>query len=105
MEGPDAKTADRLVAARAGKSHWLVTISGRWEARSGIEATVEPIDAEVERAQAIMAEASRIVLGGFEIGTDADVVKYPDRYMDEAGKDFWNTVTRLAGPLKGRQEC
>ena len=70
-----------------------------------IEAPVATIDAEVERARAIMGEASRIVLGGFEIGTDADVVKYPDRYMDEAGEDFWNTVTRLAGPLPGRQEC
>jgi DNA polymerase-1 len=70
-----------------------------------IEAPLATIDAEVERARAIMAEASRIVLGGFEIGTDTDVVKYPDRYMDEAGEDFWNTVTRLAGPLKGRQEC
>jgi hypothetical protein len=45
------------------------------------------------------------VLGGFEIGTDAHVVTYPDRYMDEAGEAFWNTVTRLAGPLEGRQEC
>ena len=70
-----------------------------------IEAPVATIDAEVELARAIMGEASRIVLGGFEIGTDADVVKYPDRYMDEAGEDFWNTVTRLAGPLPGRQEC
>lgn len=70
-----------------------------------IEAPLAAIDAEVERARAIMAEASRIVLGGFEIGTDADVVKYPHRYVDEAGKDFWNTVTRLAGPLEGRQEC
>jgi hypothetical protein len=70
-----------------------------------IEAPVETIDEEVGRAQAIMAETSRIVLGGFEIGTDADVVKYPDRYMDDAGKDFWNAVTRLAGPLEGRQEC
>jgi DNA polymerase-1 len=70
-----------------------------------IEASVAAIDAEVERAQAIMAEASRIVLNGFEVDTDAEVVKYPHRYLDEAGKDFWNTVMRLAGPLEGRQEC
>jgi len=70
-----------------------------------IEASVAAIDAEVERAQAIMAEASRIVLNGFEVDTDAEVVKYPHRYVDEAGKDFWNTVMRLAGPLEGRQEC
>ncbi len=66
-----------------------------------IEATADAIDAEVERARAIMAEASRVVLGGFEIGTDVEIVRYPDRYMDDAGKDFWDTVTRLAGPLDG----
>ncbi len=32
----------RLVAGRAGKSHWLATVSGRWEARSAIEVTGEP---------------------------------------------------------------
>jgi DNA polymerase-1 len=63
-----------------------------------IEAPAATIDAEVERARAIMGEASRIVLGGFEIGTDAAIVRYPDRYVDEAGEAFWNTVTRLAGP-------
>jgi hypothetical protein len=45
------------------------------------------------------------VLGGFELGTEVDVVKYPDRYMHERGEDFWNTVARLAGPPEGRQEC
>jgi len=70
-----------------------------------IEAPADSIDEVVGRARAIMGEASQIVLAGFEIGTDADVVKYPDRYMDEAGEEFWNTVTRLAGPLPGRQEC
>jgi GNAT superfamily N-acetyltransferase len=34
----------RLVAARAGKSHWLATVLGRWEARSATEATMEPPD-------------------------------------------------------------
>ena len=42
MEGPAAKAADRPVADRAGKSHWLVTVSEGWEARSGTEATEEP---------------------------------------------------------------
>jgi len=70
-----------------------------------IEAPAGSIDEVVGRTRAIMGEASRIVLGGFEIGTDADVLKYPDRYMDEAGEEFWNTVTRLAGPLPGQQEC
>jgi DNA polymerase-1 len=64
-----------------------------------IEAPVATIDAEVERARRIMGEASRIVLGGFEIGTDATIVRHPDRYIDDGGEAFWNTVVRLAGPL------
>ena len=66
-----------------------------------IEAPEDTVVAEVERARAIMAEASRIVLGGFEIGTEIEIVRYPDRYIDEAGENFWDTVTRLAGPLDG----
>jgi DNA polymerase I len=68
-----------------------------------IEGPADSIDEVVERARGIMAEASKIVLGGFEIGTDVEIVRYPDRYIDEAGADFWNTVTRLAGPLEGQQ--
>ena len=64
-----------------------------------IEGPTDTIDDVVAQARGIMAEASKIVLGGFEIGTDAEIVKYPDRYIDEAGEDFWNTVTRLAGPV------
>ena len=64
-----------------------------------IEGPADTIDEVVAQARGIMAEASKIVLGGFEIGTDAETVKYPDRYIDEAGEDFWNTVTRLAGPV------
>jgi len=64
-----------------------------------IEGPADTIDEVVAQARGIMAEASKIVLGGFEIGTEAEIVKYPDRYIDEAGEDFWNTVTRLAGPI------
>ena len=42
-----------------------------------------------------MAEASRAVLDGFELGTDAKVVRYPERYMDKRGEEMWQTVCRL----------
>jgi hypothetical protein len=42
MEGPAAQTADRLVAAQAWKSPWMVPVFGRREARSATEATMEP---------------------------------------------------------------
>jgi DNA polymerase-1 len=62
-----------------------------------IEAGVDEVDEVVARARAIMAEASRVVLDGFEIGTDAKIVRWPDRYVDEAGGEFWDTVWRHAG--------
>jgi hypothetical protein len=53
------------------------------------------LEAEVARMQQAMAEASRIVLNGFELGTDAHIVRYPDRYMDERGAAMWNRVMGL----------
>ena len=45
--------------------------------------------------QDAMREASRIVLDGFELGTDAKIVRYPDRYMDERGATMWERVMEL----------
>lgn len=63
-----------------------------------VEGPTDKIEEVVAQTRAAMAEASRIVLAGFEIGTDAKIVRWPDRYVDEAGEDFWETVMRLAGP-------
>jgi hypothetical protein len=42
-----------------------------------------------------MAEASRVVLDGFECRTDVTVVRYPDRYSDPRGVVMWRKVTNL----------
>jgi DNA polymerase-1 len=43
-----------------------------------------------------MAEASKLVLNGFELETDVTVVRYPDRYMDEdRGAVMWGQVMGL----------
>ena len=42
VEGPAAKAADRLVAARAWKSPWLVTVLEACGGRLAIKATLEP---------------------------------------------------------------
>lgn len=64
-----------------------------------IEGPSSEIDAVVADTQAAMAEASRLVLAGFEVGVDAKAIRSPARYVDDAGAEFWDTVTRLAGPL------
>ena len=58
-------------------------------------APLERLDADVVRMQDAMREASRIVLNGFELGTDAEVVRYPDRYADPRGTVMWNRVMNL----------
>ena len=55
-----------------------------------VEAPVDEIDDVVERTRALMTGASAMVLGGFEIRTDAQVVRYPDRYdPGKRGQQMW----------------
>jgi DNA polymerase-1 len=58
-------------------------------------APFDRLDADIATMRAAMAEASRIVLGGFELRTDVSVVRHPNRFMDERGLTMWNTVTEL----------
>jgi DNA polymerase I len=60
-----------------------------------IEARADDIDEAVAVTQACMAEASRVVLGGYEIRTDAEIIRYPDRYMDSRGQRVWELVTEV----------
>jgi len=62
-----------------------------------IRAPIVRIDADVATMQAAMAEASRFVLDGFELGSDAKIVRYPDRYMDErpGSQEMWDRIWAL----------
>jgi DNA polymerase-1 len=62
-----------------------------------IEAPLDQLEAIVAQAQDLMRQASKVVLGGFELSSDAKIVQYPDRYMDERGTGMWNTVMALIG--------
>jgi len=58
-------------------------------------APLDQLDADVRRMQDIMREASRVVLSGFALGTDATMKRHPDRYMDERGTVMWERVMAL----------
>ncbi len=65
------------------------------------------IDAIVTDMQEAMAEASRIVLGGFELRSEAKIVRWPERYMDPRGQEFWTRVQALlaeGGPDDPRRD-
>ena len=60
-----------------------------------IESPLDEIDDAVAETQALMAKATSIVLNGFMLRSDAKVVRYPDRYMDERGQAMWDTMMGL----------
>jgi DNA polymerase I-like protein with 3'-5' exonuclease and polymerase domains len=57
-----------------------------------IEAPLDGIEDAVIETRATMTEASKIVLSGFPLNTDAKIIRYPDRYMDSRGEAMWNTI-------------
>jgi len=68
-----------------------------------IEAPLNRIGQQVELMRELMAEASRRVLGGFEIRTEAKIII--NRFADPRGKSTWELVTELlAGcPIPSKQ--
>ena len=65
-----------------------------------VEAPLEELDDCVVIAQELMAEASEIILDGFKLRSDAEVIRFPDRYMDERGEVMWNTIWKVLGKIK-----
>jgi DNA polymerase I-like protein with 3'-5' exonuclease and polymerase domains len=64
-----------------------------------IEANETDINTAVANTQALMAEASGIVLKGFTLRTEAEFVRWPDRYMDRRGTKMWDTVMTILDEL------
>jgi hypothetical protein len=63
-----------------------------------IEGPADEIDDLVRETQRLMAQASRTVLGGFELRTGVEKIVYPSRYRDEKrGGPMWDRVMRLIG--------
>jgi DNA polymerase-1 len=66
-----------------------------------IAAPLDRLDEDVGRMREIMSRAGRAVTGGLDIRTDAHVVRWPDRYMDERGEAMWNKVVGLLNKTPG----
>jgi hypothetical protein len=65
-------------------------------------APLDRLDADITAMQAAMAEASRAVLVGFELATEAKAFRYPDCYMDARGLMMWE---RVSGLVRRSQEA
>jgi DNA polymerase I-like protein with 3'-5' exonuclease and polymerase domains len=64
-----------------------------------IMAPLHRLDDDVARMQEIMTEAGRLVTGGLDIRTEAEIVRWPERYMDERGRTMWDSVVKFLNGL------
>ena len=49
------------------------------------------------------ARASKGILGGFELRTDAEVVRWPEQYRDLRGAPFFDRLVRMLPPKVERE--
>ena len=68
-------------------------------------APLDRLDHDIAAMQAAMQEASRVVLDGFELRSDVEIVRYPDRYMDPRGEVMWERVMGLIGRQEVDEEA
>jgi len=68
-----------------------------------IEATEETITEQTEIAQRCMEDASQIVLENFKLSSEAEIIKYPGRLLDDSAEPFWNTVMEIYEKVKTSQ--
>ena len=66
-------------------------------------APLEQIEHDIVAMRAAMAEASRVVLAGFELNTDVKLTRWPDRYMDPRGRQMWERVCSLVARAEPQQ--
>ena len=89
--------AEILRLALIGATERGVRVCGPIHDALLVEAPSADIDEAVALTRLAMAEASQVVLGGFELRTEAHTVHYPNRYADPRGARMWEIVTRLIG--------
>jgi hypothetical protein len=68
-----------------------------------VEGPDDAIDDIVARTQEAMAEASAVILDGFRLRSDVNIVRWPGRYMDPRGGEFWGRALALL-PAKSLTE-
>lgn len=60
-----------------------------------IAAPLERLDGDVADMRALMSRAGRAVTGGLDVRAEAEVVRWPDRFMDPRGAAMWQRVVGM----------
>ena len=64
-----------------------------------IEAEERHADEAIRVTQEAMREASELVLSGFPLRSDVEIIRYPERYTDPRGKKMWETIMKILDTL------
>jgi DNA polymerase I-like protein with 3'-5' exonuclease and polymerase domains len=94
-----ANGAEMLRLACCLATEWGVAVCAPVHDAMLVEGPADEIEVVVTETQRAMAEASRVVLDGFELRSDAKIVRPPDRYSDPRGGRMWNTMMGLLDEL------
>lgn len=70
-----------------------------------IETPLSELEATTQTMQEIMRRASGVILGDFELRSDAKLIRHPERYEDERGQGMWQTVMKLMSAIKAEEAC
>jgi DNA polymerase I len=66
------------------------------------ETDLDCVDEASAALDRVMRDASKIVLHGYELPTDYQIIRPGERYFDNRGVEMWNTVERLLAKLEAR---
>jgi DNA polymerase-1 len=69
-----------------------------------IEAPLSALEEVVTQTQRTMEEASAIILNGFKLRSDANIIRYPNRYMTPRGQQMWDTVQEVLKHQRQHQQ-
>ena len=65
-----------------------------------IESTTDQIEVDVNKAQQHMVRASTLVLDGFELSSEAQIVSYPYRFSDNETESIWDMASSIIRGLR-----
>lgn len=65
-----------------------------------IESSNELIEEHTKITQRCMVEASKILLDGFALSSDAEIIHHPNRFLDKSTQPFWDQVMEILSEVK-----
>ena len=65
-----------------------------------VMAPIERIDEVVAATQKAMADASKLILGGFELRSEVKIFAHPNRFTDPRGESMWAKVWEIIEELE-----